>query len=76
MWVMLSKHYSLGLINVWHLGRSDCVVKRCVLQPFRFVCCYGARTSGWSPGGETQRVVDSSAAGAGRVFHKNILPSK
>ena len=59
MWVMLSKHSSLGLINVWHFGRRDGVVKRCVLQPFRFVCCfgdevsfcYGARTSGRAPGG-------------------------
>ena len=30
--------------------------------------CYGARTSGRSPWGETPRVADSSAAGTCRVF--------
>ena len=34
--------------------------------------CYGARTSGRGPGGETPRVADSSAAGAGRVFLNSI----
>ena len=41
--------------------------------------CYGARTSGRSPcpaGGETPRVADSSAAGAGRFSHNSVPPSK
>ena len=38
--------------------------------------CYGARTSGRSPWGETPRVADSSAAGAGRFFHNSVPPSK
>ena len=31
---------------------------------------------GGAPGGETPRVADSSAAGAGRFFHKSVPPSK
>ena len=31
---------------------------------------------GGAPGGETQRVADSSAAGAGRFFHNSVPPSK
>ena len=44
-----------------------------LVAPFR---CYGARTSGRSPWGETPRVADSSAAGAGRFFHNSVPPSK
>ncbi len=29
---------------------------------------------GGAPGGETPRVADSSAAGAGRSFHNSVLP--
>ena len=31
---------------------------------------------GGAPGGETPRVADSSAAGAGRFFHNSVPPSK
>jgi hypothetical protein len=31
---------------------------------------------GGAPGGETPRVADSSAAGAGRFFHNSVTPSK
>ena len=31
---------------------------------------------GGAPGGETPRVADLSAAGAGRFFHNSLLPSK
>ena len=31
---------------------------------------------GGAPGGETPRVADSSAAGAGRIFHNSVPPSK
>ena len=53
--------------------------------------CYGARSGrspwggrvnvtvlvlvGGAPGGETPRVADSSAAGAGRFFHNSVPPS-
>ena len=39
-------------------------------------CCYGARTSGRSPWGETPRVAESPAAGASRVFHNSVPPSR
>ena len=47
--------------------------------------CYGAISAvdvtvlglvGGAPGGETPRVADSSAAGAGRFFHNSVPPSK
>ena len=31
---------------------------------------------GGAPGGETPRVADSSAAGAGRFFHNSVLSSR
>ena len=70
--------YSMGyllatLAMPWPSRGSGCVTTRAPRCPS---FCYGARTSGRGPGGETPRVADSSAAGAGRVFLNSILPSK